>query len=396
MPQIVSIGRLMNGRRGGVFNGIAPVLDFNFASQQAILATALPSGISLSRAGTRNIWNSAGVLASITNNVPAYEWGWYPTSAAMEAQGLLWEPSKQNQLLQSNHLNTTWNNFGGGTLSTGEADPLGGTNGFGFISGARCQQGSDLALAAGKWVGSCLIKGTDTSLPQGVTANMYCNTSADQIQASCRVDTTVPWGMCSVQSGTSWANYAVATQKKGLFGWLQLDISGDTTTAAKTVNIFLLRFDWNTSTKKVLCYQANLTPGLYSVNPIDSTVGKVTSVADALTITGGTGAAGFSTTRGAFRFLHDARSNARLLSCNGASLVDAASTVTTDLPMGFTVPSKRETLWIYGPSGQEVWENGAMVSSSGSAPTFGASDLTLGGTDPLHFQQVSWYAEGLA
>lgn len=110
-------------RRPGGAGGVSPAFQTDFTA-----ISALPAGISLSRATGGTRFNSSGVLVTEVIDAPRFDYAW--NGSAWVANGLLIEEQRTNLLPTSNPLtNAAWSsNVSCGRAASGNNSPDGTTN----------------------------------------------------------------------------------------------------------------------------------------------------------------------------------------------------------------------------------------------------------------------------
>lgn len=81
---------------------------------------SLPAGVTFTRAGARNFFNSSGVLASAATDVPCFEY-----DNNLSCLGLSVNDAATNICLRSNAFSTTWSNSASMVLTSGQTGPDG-------------------------------------------------------------------------------------------------------------------------------------------------------------------------------------------------------------------------------------------------------------------------------
>jgi hypothetical protein len=235
------------------------------------------------RAGTKNVLNSSGVLASVANNVPAFEFNTDGTY-----RGLLVEPGGTNLLVRSSEFNTTWGKSDITVTDNSIASPDGtttadtiteGTAGSAFLSqGATVSAGATVTGSIWLKVGSVndFIR----------IAISQSGTFGNNVVTWFRFSTGVLSGTANSGTGTG----ATASVQSFPNGWYRISLSG--AIPAVTGYIFSVNSasasgsGTRVNNSVYYAWGAQLETGSVATSYIPTVASTANRVADSVTLTG--------------------------------------------------------------------------------------------------------------
>lgn len=367
-------GALLAEIQAGMGGGLSPSKVFDFT------AGSLPSGVTFTRAGSRNFFNSSGVLASATTNTPCFE---YDNNLA--CLGLSVNDAATNICLRSNAFSTLWSNYNAMPLTSGITGPDGGASAWRLIPAVaagnqRINQTITLSIGQ-RYCYSLYIKADAYT-----RVKLNAGSTSIGMEMFCKLDSEPNF---RTKTGADFTDVSGGYEAIGNTGWYRFWVTGVAAVTGGTYSIYVanssdaINYSGN-GTDGILIYGAQCEIGSKPSAYIDTAGTSASTVAD---YARNTDISWLDTSKGTF--VVETYDKGGIVLGSGANTLFSAAT---------TPKAYNKIAYAWGGSTSDLVANGGSTTAGG-LPTF-ASDIVFCGTSAsrsnARIRKVSYYSQRLS